>query len=39
MPQNETIRDLNIDAHKYDFVTNTKPVYRARKGLSKEVVR
>ena len=39
MPQNETIRDLNIDAHKYDFVTNAKPVYRARKGLSKEVVR
>ena len=39
MPQNETIRDLQLDEYKYDFVTDAAPVYRARKGLSEEVVR
>ena len=39
MPQNETIRDLQLDEYKYDFVTDADPVYRARKGLSEEVVR
>jgi len=39
MPQNETIRDLQLDEYKYDFVTDAEPVYRARKGLSEEVVR
>ena len=39
MPQNETIQDLQLDEYKYDFVTDTEPVYRARKGLSEEVVR
>ncbi len=39
MPQNETIRDLQLDEYKYDFITDTEPVYRARKGLSEEVVR
>ena len=39
MPQNETIRHLQLDEYKYDFVTDAEPVYRARKGLSEEVVR
>ena len=39
MPQNETIQDLQLDEYKYDFVTDVEPVYRARKGLSEEVVR
>ena len=39
MPQNEKIRDLQLDEYKYDFVTDAEPVYRARKGLSEEVVR
>ncbi|HIL90646.1 MAG: Fe-S cluster assembly protein SufB [bacterium] len=39
MPQNETIRDLQLDEYKYNFVTDAEPVYRARKGLSEEVVR
>ena len=39
MPQNETIQELQLDEYKYDFVTDAEPVYRARKGLSEEVVR
>ena len=39
MPQNEPIQDLQLDEYKYDFVTDAEPVYRARKGLSEEVVR
>ena len=39
MPKNKTIQDLQLDQYKYDFVTDTEPVYRARKGLSEEVVR
>jgi Fe-S cluster assembly protein SufB len=39
MPQNETIQDLGLDEYKYDFKTEGKPVFRAEKGLSEEVVR
>ena len=39
MPQNDTIQDLNLDEYKYDFVTESEPVYRAEKGLSEKVVR
>ena len=39
MPKNKTIQDLQLDQYKYDFVTDAEPVYRARKGLSEEVVR
>ena len=39
MPKNRTIQDLQLDQYKYDFITDTEPVYRARKGLSEEVVR
>jgi hypothetical protein len=39
MPQNDTIQGLGLDEYKYDFVTEGKPVFRAEKGLSEEVVR
>ena len=39
MPQNETIQDLGLDEYKYDFVTDTEPVFRAEKGLNEKVVR
>jgi len=39
MPYSETIRDLKLDEYKYDFITEAEPVYRAKKGLSEEVVR
>ena len=39
MPQNETIQALGLDEYKYDFVSETEPVFRAEKGLSEEVVR
>ena len=39
MPRNETIQALQLAEYKYDFVTDAEPVYRARKGLSEEVVR
>ncbi|MDA0310969.1 MAG: Fe-S cluster assembly protein SufB [Gemmatimonadetes bacterium] len=39
MPQNDTIQDLGLDEYKYDFKTEGKPVFRAEKGLSEEVVR
>ncbi len=37
MPLNETIDDLQVE--KYDFITESEPVFRAQKGLSEEVVR
>ena len=39
MPENETIQDLGLDQYRYDFVTESKPVFQARKGLSEEIVR
>ena len=39
MPENDTIQDLDLDEYKYGFVTEGKPVFRAEKGLSEEVVR
>jgi len=39
MPANETIQELNLDEYKYNFVTEGKPVFQAKKGLSEEVVR
>ena len=39
MPQNEAVTDLEVDEHKYHFVTDEKPVFKAEKGLSEEVVR
>lgn len=39
MPENDTIENLDLDEYKYDFKTEGKPVFRAEKGLSEEVVR
>jgi len=39
MPKNETVAQLGLDDYKYDFRTEDKPVYKAQKGLSEEVVR
>jgi len=39
MPKNETIAGLDLDEYKYGFVTQDKPVFKAQKGLSEEVVR
>ncbi|HEX6640149.1 MAG TPA: Fe-S cluster assembly protein SufB [Thermoanaerobaculia bacterium] len=39
MPKNETITDLGLDDYKYGFVTEDKPVFKAQKGLSEDIVR
>ena len=39
MPDNETVTDLGLDEYKYDFVTDEKPLFKAEKGLSEELVR
>ncbi|HEX6641747.1 MAG TPA: Fe-S cluster assembly protein SufB [Thermoanaerobaculia bacterium] len=39
MPKNETIAGLDLDEYKYGFVTEGKPVFKAQKGLSEDIVR
>jgi Fe-S cluster assembly protein SufB len=39
MPQNEAIKGIGLDEYKYGFVTEEKPVFKAKKGLSEEIVR
>jgi Fe-S cluster assembly protein SufB len=39
MPKNETVAGLGLEEYKYDFVTEDKPVFKARPGLSEEIVR
>jgi Fe-S cluster assembly protein SufB len=39
MPHNETVADLGLDEYKYHFITEDKPVFKARPGLSEEIVR
>ena len=39
MPRNEAVTSLGLDEYKYHFVTDEKPVFKAQKGLSEEVVR
>jgi Fe-S cluster assembly protein SufB len=39
MPMNETVAGLGLEDYKYGFVTKDRPVFRAEKGLSEEVVR
>ncbi|MEN8144403.1 MAG: Fe-S cluster assembly protein SufB [Gemmatimonadota bacterium] len=39
MPDNDLAADLGLDEYKYDFVTEDKPVFKARKGLSEDIVR
>jgi Fe-S cluster assembly protein SufB len=39
MPTNETVADLDLEQYKYGFVTDDKPVFKAKKGLSEDIVR
>ncbi len=39
MPYDETVAELGLDEYKYDFVTEDKPIFKSKKGLSEEVVR
>jgi Fe-S cluster assembly protein SufB len=39
MPENETITGLGLEDYKYHFITEDKPIFKARRGLSEEVVR
>jgi Fe-S cluster assembly protein SufB len=39
MPENETVANLGLEEYKYDFKDESKPVFKAQKGLSEEVVR
>ncbi|MEN8376685.1 MAG: Fe-S cluster assembly protein SufB [Gemmatimonadota bacterium] len=39
MPKNETLQELDLDTYKYDFVTDDKPVFKARPGLDEDIVR
>jgi Fe-S cluster assembly protein SufB len=39
MPHNETVAGLGLEEYKYDFKDESKPVFKAQRGLSEEVVR
>lgn len=39
MPENETIAGLGLEEYKYGFVTEDKPVFKARPGLDESIVR
>ena len=39
MPENETITSLGLDEYKYGFRTEDKPVFKAQRGLSEDIVR
>ncbi len=39
MPYDETVAELGLYEYKYDFVTDDKPIFKSKKGLSEEVVR
>ncbi|MGH7460382.1 MAG: Fe-S cluster assembly protein SufB, partial [Longimicrobiales bacterium] len=39
MPHNETVANLGLEEYKYDFKEESKPVFKAQKGLSEEIVR
>lgn len=39
MPYNETVGSLGLDEYRYHFITQDRPIYKAPKGLSEEVVR
>ncbi len=39
MPHNETVAELGLEQYKYGFITQDKPVFRAAKGLSEDIVR
>src|SRR5512143_53946 len=39
MPHDETVESLGLEEYKYGFITDAEPVFRAKPGLSEEVVR
>lgn len=39
MPMDENVAQLGLDDYKYHFITEDKPVFKAQRGLSEEVVR
>ncbi len=39
MPRNELVDDLGLDEYRFDFITESKPVFRTRPGLDEEIVR
>jgi Fe-S cluster assembly protein SufB len=39
VPENENVSGLGLDEYKYGFITEDKPVFKARPGLSEKVVR
>jgi Fe-S cluster assembly protein SufB len=39
MPHNETVAGLGLEEYKYDFKDEEKPVFKAQRGLSEDVVR
>jgi Fe-S cluster assembly protein SufB len=39
MPTNETVTSLGLDEYKYGFRSEENPVFKARKGLSEDIVR
>src|SRR5688500_50983 len=39
MPENETIEGLGLDEYKYDFRDESKPVFKAKKGLDESIIR
>ncbi len=39
MPENETVAELGLEEYKYGFVTQDKPVFKARPGLDESIVR
>ena len=39
MPKNEAVASLGLDEYKYDFRSESAPVFKAQKGLSEDIVR
>ncbi|MGH7476786.1 MAG: Fe-S cluster assembly protein SufB [Longimicrobiales bacterium] len=39
MPYNETVTNLGLEQYKYGFVTQDRPVFKARPGLDEAIVR
>jgi Fe-S cluster assembly protein SufB len=39
MPYNETVANLGLDEYKYGFRSEDKPVFKAQRGLSEDIVR
>jgi Fe-S cluster assembly protein SufB len=39
VPENENVSGLGLDEYKYHFITEDKPVFKAKPGLSEQVVR